>query len=475
MDRPSGVGPVQKGSSAMFRRHLFLVRACSAAGLFCALMYLGESIAAAQKPAPAAIAAEPSAPPVAVPSETVDVLQATKAGDLSVLARGQGQEKVHLTIRNSTARRLNVIIPPGLVAAAKVAQGGGAGGRGMQSMGLGSVTNREGAFGGFQSSDAPGGLRSISVTAESRTPSVAVPVGESVDLMIPAVCLNYGKPSPTTRDKLTLMDVDDYTSDPRVRKALRSLAMTGTSHGVAQAVMWRLCNDLPFELMAQQAGKVMNLPEIALAARFVDTLDESSSSDLVDRSTLSAARIFARVEGDGRLASTADRLNGELGGVRVLGMPVQVATTNELPAARAPALAVKVILSEAKTGETRGLIVVSSCLEPESWTPLGKVAFRENSSMSVLDGAALARAMDRAISSAFVTIKPVRRSTGSTTFKVENRLPFTISELVIRAGSSSGAPSVPFQAVGIGPARSGLLPIQAATASLVEHVELNGL
>src|SRR5262249_41691257 len=159
----------QKGSSAMFRRHLFLVRACAAAGLLCALMYLGESIASAQKLAPSAIAAEPSAPPVAVASETVDVLQATKAGDLSVLARGQGQEKVNLTIRNTSARRLNVIIPPGLVAAAKVGQGGGAGGRGMQSMGLGSVTNREGAFGGFQSSDAPGGLRSISVTAELQT------------------------------------------------------------------------------------------------------------------------------------------------------------------------------------------------------------------------------------------------------------------------------------------------------------------
>ena len=30
-------------------------------------------------------------------------------------------------------------------------------------------------------------------------------------------------------------------------------------------------------------------------------------------------------------------------------------------------------------------------------------------------------------------------------------------------------------AVGVGPARSAALPIQAANASLVEHVELNGL
>ncbi len=76
---------------------------------------------------------------------------------------------------------------------------------------------------------------------------------------------------------------------------------------------------------------------------------------------------------------------------------------------------------------------------------------------------------------AFVTVKPARRAVGSTTLRLENRLPFTISHVVVRAGNSSGSPSVPFQGVGVGPARSALLPLQAATASLVEHVELNGL
>jgi hypothetical protein len=74
-----------------------------------------------------------------------------------------------------------------------------------------------------------------------------------------------------------------------------------------------------------------------------------------------------------------------------------------------------------------------------------------------------------------VTVKPARRTLGNTTLKVENRLPFTITNLVVRAGTSSGAPPVSFECVGVGPARSALLPLQAATASLVEHVELNGL
>ena len=136
----------------------------------------------------------------------------------------------------------------------------------MQSMGLGSAANREGAFGEFRGTGGPAGLQSVAATEEARSREVAVPVGETIELEIPAVCLNFGKPTPTPRDTFKLMDVEEYSQNPRVRKALRSLATYGTSLGVAQAVMWRVCNDLPFETMVEQAGKVMNTHEIALAS-----------------------------------------------------------------------------------------------------------------------------------------------------------------------------------------------------------------
>jgi hypothetical protein len=381
-----------------------------------------------------------------------------------------------MTLRNTTKRRLNVIVPPGLVAASKVAQpGAGGGGRGMQSIGLGAVGNGEGAFGEFQGGGTAGGLRSIPTTGEPRARSVAVPAGESIDLTIRGVCLNYGLPAPTPRDTLIVMDVETYTTDPKIRKALRTLATFGTSHGVAQAVMWRLCNDLPFEAMMEQSGKLMNLSEIGLAARFVEALEESTSSDVLEPAALTESRILVQVEGHGPLAGDAKRLGAQLEGLRILGLPVKMVDGETLPPCAAPALGLRVVLTEAKVGETRGRIVVSSCTRPDAWTPLGHVALRENSSISVVDGATLAKAIDRAVSGAFVSVKPARRTVGATTLKIDNRLPFTISNLVVRAGNSSGAPSVPFEAVGVGPARSALLPIQAATASLVEHVELNGL
>jgi hypothetical protein len=445
-------------------------------------MLIGPSIATAQteKPATAVTVTgavtdpEPSSPPVEVATETVDLLKASKTGDLAVVARGQGQDRVHLSIKNRSSRRLNVIVPPGLVAASSVGQGGG-GGRGLQSMGLGAATNREGAFGEFRATSGTVGLQSIPATDEVRLRQVTVPVSETIDLSIPAVCLNFGLPSPTPRDTFTLQDVDDYSSDPRVRKALRSLATLGTSHGVAQAAMWRVCNDLPFETMAAQTGKVINLQEIALAARFVEALDASNSTGLVDWAALSESRVFAQVRGEGKLAGEAKRLGGELRGLRFMGLPIQVVASDDLPAVTAPALFLNVILSESKTGDTLGRITVSSCAENNAWLPLGKVVFNNASSVSVLDAAGLARSMDRAVASAFVTVKPARRTVGSTTLKVENHLPFTVVNLVVKAGTSLGSPPVAFEGVGAGPGRSVLLPIQAATASIVEHVELNGL
>ena len=460
----------------MLWRHLCLVRAGLAAGLVSGLMFIGASTATAQTKPAAAADTEPSSGPVGAATETVNLLQASKAGDLNVVARGQGQERVHLSIRNRSARRLNVIVPPGLVAASTAGQGGrGGAGGGLQSMGLGSAANREGAFGDFQGTGAPAGLRSIGAVDEPRSRAVAVPVGETIELSIPAVCLNYGWPTPTARDTFRLMTVEEYTPDPRIRKALRSLATYGTSLGVAQSVMWRVCNDLPFESMVEQAGKVMNAHEIALAARFVDALDASSNGDLVDPSAFSSSRIFVQVRGDGPLNAEARRLAGQLDGLRLLGLPLQVVESEGLPTAAAPAIFLNVLLTDARNGETRGAIVASTCSAANAWLPLGKVAFRDNSSINVLDGVTLSKVIDRAIAGAFVTVKPARRTLGSTTLKVENRLPFTITGLVVRAGTSSGSPPVPFEGVGVGPARSALLPIQAATASLVERVEINGL
>src|SRR4051794_2714104 len=122
----------------MLWRHLCLARAWSAAGLLTCSMLA----------APAMLRAEPQEPaPTAAPAtETVRVLDARHAGDVALEVRGQGQDKVRISLRNTSAKRLNVVLPPGLVASSATGQRGA----GFQSMGLGTPNNRPGSFGQFR-------------------------------------------------------------------------------------------------------------------------------------------------------------------------------------------------------------------------------------------------------------------------------------------------------------------------------------
>ncbi len=452
----------------MLWRHLCLVRAITAAGL---LTFSTLGAAAAGEP-------EEPIPGNDAQAETVKVLDAEKAGTLAVEVRGQGQDRVRVTLKNTSTKRLNVVLPPGLVASSATAQpggGGAGGGGGFQSMGLGSVSNRSGGFGQFAAANSSPGFRSIAPSDPSTKPAVTVPAGQKVDLDIPAVCLNFGLPTPTTRDKFRLMDVEDYSKDARVHKALRALATFGTSHGTAQAAMWRVCNDLPFEVMLAQGGKTVNPFEVALAARFLDALDRSADS--VDLAYLTEARLFVTVEADGSLAKDAKRLAAAMEGLRILGLPARLSFSGEVPQTLAPALHLGVTLASSPSGETRGKVVVQTTNgvgEASDWSVLGQVSFKEAQDFSAIDGRSFATILDHAVGSAFVTAKVAKKSANSTTLRIENKLPFTVSGVSIKTGSSANSPLVNLSGLGVGPGRSGLAVIPAAGGS-VDQVELNGL
>jgi len=438
----------------MQRRRLCPVRAWSAAGLLSSMI-----LAAAPAPANAA------SPDATAPAETVivGVLDAKKAGDLSVEIRGQGPGKVRMALRNTTNRRLQIVIPPGLVAGA-VGQ--------VQSVGLGTPTNRTGAFGDFRAPAAvapDAGFRSVAPVGPAG-PSVTVPAGQTVDLILPSVCLNFGLPTPMPKDKLELADVDDYSRDPRVRKALRSLATLGTSLGTAQAAVWQVCNGVPFAKMVAEGGKLINAREVALAARFVDLLDASGSAELVSAADLAEGRIVATVEGQGVMAAEAARLQGALAEARVLGLPVRAGEPEANRSGEGPALHLHVMLNGGDAARTRGKVTVRSRVDGR-WVALGSAPIVAGSAAAVLDGEGLARALDSALAEAFVSVKVAGRVRGATNLKVENRLPFTLTKVRVKAGDSAG---VDFDAIGVGPSRSMIIPIQAANAS-IDRVELNGL
>lgn len=444
----------------MLWRHRCLVRALSAAGLLIGSTWGVAAYAEPEEPAPGP----------EVTSSTIDILKAQREGQVAVLVRGQGSDQIRVAIHNTSPGRLNIVLPPGLVGAFATGQRAAAG----QSIGISPPTNRVGAFGQFRGAPGEAGFRSVKISGDEAIGAVAVPAGKTIDLTLPGVCLNFGQRTPTAADEFQLMDVEQYSADPRVRKALRSLSTMGTTQAVAQAAMWRVCNGVPFEVMAAKHSKAMNVHEIALASRFVEALDASGSAELVDPAYLTEARLFIQIQGEGALTADARRLGEGLDGLRLMGLPVRVVDGDEAPKASAPAMFLKVTLTGTSAGETRGRVVAMHAATAGNWQPLGKTSFVDASSAAVIDAPALAKALDHALASQFVSARPVRRTQGSTVLKVENRLPFTLAHVMVKTGESSGAPVVTIEGLGIGPARTASAPIQAATG-VIERVELNGL
>ncbi len=239
MNGSSSSGPVQKGPTRCCGDTFAWPGPGRPRAFSTCLIFAGSAFAEPEEPSPATGAV----------TETVRVLDARQAGDIELEVRGQGQDRVKFAIRNTSSKRLNVVLPPGLVAASATGQRGGGG---FQSMGLGTPTNRPGGFGQFQgAAGSEGGLHSIPATPgdAQAASTVTVPAGKSVDLTLPAVCLHSGMPTPTGRDRFELMDVNEYTGDPRARKAPPESGDPRHEPGVAQAAMWRICNDVPFDLM----------------------------------------------------------------------------------------------------------------------------------------------------------------------------------------------------------------------------------
>jgi hypothetical protein len=406
-----------------------------------------------------------SARPV-LSDQTISVLDAQSTGLAEIVLRGQGADQVKCSIRNTSERRLNIIFPPGLVAAA-------ASGQGFQSMGLGTPTDHPGRFGRFSSNAVAGGFRSVSLNPEP-APDLSLSPGEAADLDLPSVCLNFGAPTPTPRDQFTLTTIEAFSPDPRVHRALKSLAILGTSQPVAQAVMWHVANDMTFSQLASQATRYLNGYDIAAAARFVDTLDSSSTGQIIDLADLQQGRIFILMNAQGTLGKVTDRVRSELDHASLLGLPITAVESLDPLQVRPGTFVLDVELSPGTKGETLARVNARYRTAFGSWNRIANFGTSSAAKLADISGIELAQALDHAMAQNLIRLEPVRRGQGVTTFKVTNRFPLTLGNLHVKAGKAADAPVVTIDAVGIAPLRSGRISVPAANAT-VQSASLNGL
>ncbi len=433
-------------------RHSHQARGWTVLGSFCCLLIGPDR---GNEPVRAA---EPQA-------DSVKVLEAERLGLLTASVRGTHRYEVQVDLENRSSKPLRVILPPGLVAANIVGQGGG--GCSYQDMGLGSPTNRGGGFGHFGGGSHSEGFRSIP-EVDPATGAVNVPVGRLVTLAIPAVCLNINVPAPTPTSQLKLMDINDHSGDPRVRKSLRALATIGTSMGVAQAVMWHVCNGTTFEQMIARGGSEINPREMVLAARFLRALDSNSKLTGFD-----AGRVFITIAAEPMTSQLVAHLSHELKEMHILGVPVEVVAKGKVPRGRAPMLQLDVKLAGGDETVSTGKVTMQAGegMDTVVWSKLGQAQFKEQVSLKRLSAAELARVVDRAVASTLVVARP---ENPLSRWEIHNRLPFSLTNMTIRTGASPSARLVDVPGLGIGPGRTARTVLPAPDGS-IDRLELNGL
>ena len=108
-----------------------------------------------------------------------------------------------------------------------------------------------------------------------------------------------------------------------------------------------------------------------------------------------------------------------------------------------------VILTDAKNGETRGAIVASTCSVGRLVAAAGQGRIPRQFVGQRARWCYLVESHRPRGRRGFCHGEAGPPNAGSTTLKVENRLPFTVTNLVVQSGTSSGAPPVAFEGVGV--------------------------
>ena len=97
----------------------------------------------------------------------------------------------------------------------------------------------------------------------------SIPPERSRTFRVPTVCLEYGKPEPSSRMPYQLAKPEAFSSDPKLAVVLESLGRGELSQKVAQAAAWHLANGLTWEKLAAEkidhAGGIPDEPYFSQA------------------------------------------------------------------------------------------------------------------------------------------------------------------------------------------------------------------
>ncbi len=159
--------------------------------------------------------------------ETVEMFEALEAGQIAVKLIPQDSTDARIFIRNKTRKPLNVKLPEAFAAAPILAQMGG------QGMG-------GGGGGGMR-----GGMMNV-------------PAEKELNVRVPCVCLEHGKPEPRPQMTYEVKPVKSFTEKPGIAELLKRLGEGKIGQRAAQAAAWHMNNDMSWDELAQKRIDYLN-------------------------------------------------------------------------------------------------------------------------------------------------------------------------------------------------------------------------
>ena len=200
--------------------------------------------------------------------EHIDVFAGIEQGVLDVRLIPQDALGGNILIENKGAKPLNIDFPPAFIGKHVLKQfpaqpganaagpGGGANGQanggGSQIQGGGIGQGNNGAVGNGVGN--PGGGRRGNGNANGMGNGFfSVPTDKIVRVAYRSVCLEHGKPEPSSRMTYRLGKVEEFSDDPVLAETLKLVASGEHDSQAGQAAAWHITNKMSWKQLAEKS------------------------------------------------------------------------------------------------------------------------------------------------------------------------------------------------------------------------------
>lgn len=194
----------------------------------------------------------------APPGDAVDVFEAIEQKLVEVRLVAKDSTQCNVVVKNKTDKPLTIRMPETFAGVPVLAQwGGGVGGGGYGGRGGGyGDSGYGGGYGGGSQGFGGGGYGGGGYGGGGYGGGGYgggmwyVPPEKIAQAKVPIVCLDYGKPDPTSRVVYEMKPIESYAKSPAVNEVLKMMVEGKISQRVAQAAAWHFQNGLSFEKLA---------------------------------------------------------------------------------------------------------------------------------------------------------------------------------------------------------------------------------